>query len=433
MMGYVNGKERKLDNPIPDAIKEYIAKNYGDGNCITSETGDNLGVACMTGTLKEPLPTGYTVEDICKEEVITWAYDNVGWCISAPPPSGVGYVHIATPTDASTGQSLSAVKIYVDGVYIHHYAPEDLTFGPGKYLDTYVSAEFGTHEIRLTKDGYNDWVEMVNVQDGSDITLTPSMTATTPEIPTIEVVAGLTGSITDWTAPDYAQLGQTITIEATCKGDEDISCKLKIRAAIGSQTAESDYVTVAAKGATTLSVQITAPATAGVYTLTLELLGQVQDIEPETLDTKTKQITISSVPPPENLVIEAPHNIPSRVELGETADFGIGITNYRTTSANIYVVLEEIHKTKPGVSFSQTSETVTITSGEHLQVPVSWHVAENTPLGIYEIYASLYEAGLGKLGKVRLGTGEINLSKLDLERVAKDAVTNFVKKMLGGV
>ena len=69
---------------VGEAIKNYIAEKYGDGNCVTTSSGDNLGLACMTDSLKTPLPVGYTKADICTEEVITFAYDNVGWCKGVP-------------------------------------------------------------------------------------------------------------------------------------------------------------------------------------------------------------------------------------------------------------------------------------------------------------------------------------------------------------
>ena len=575
-MGCTNcGKGSTLAEP-PDAIKEYIATNYGDGTCVTSDTGDNLGVACMTGNLITPLPTGYTTDDICAEEIISWAYNNVGWCKTAPTtgsisvsstpsgaeifidgvdqgqvtphtitgltaashtvkltlsgyndytiqipvtaggtstvnavltpsgpttgsiscsstptgatvsvagktgttpctltgipegtqtvtytksgyqqctdtvtvvaggsvsssctlqetPAGTGYVHIGTPTDNTTGQDITSVEIYVDDVYIHHYAPEDLTFGPGKTIGGYVSAEFGSHTIRLVKTNYDDWTQTVNVQDGSDITLTPSMTPTAGTTPTIEVVANLTGSITSWNAPDIGTPSSVLPITATCLGDDNIDSNVKLVAILGSQTAESALTAVAAGGTVNLSVNVPTPASEGIYTLTVKLMGTVQDITPVVLDTKTKSVTISSQPPPENLVIEPPHTIPSKVGLGETANFGVGITNYRTTSASIYVVLQEIHQTKAGVMYSQQSQTVTITAGDHMQVPVSWPVAADTPLGKYDIYALLYEAGLGILGRVPLTEANITPENIDLEKVARERIRNLMMNFLGGV
>ena len=48
-----------------------------------------------------------------------------------------------------SGNVLSSVKIYVDGFYIHHYAPETLVFCDGCKCDTYVDCGFGNHIVCL--------------------------------------------------------------------------------------------------------------------------------------------------------------------------------------------------------------------------------------------------------------------------------------------
>lgn len=70
----------KPTGEIPLELKIWATENYGDGNCITVETGDAIGIACMTDSLA-PLPSGYTKDDICNEDFLTWCYENVGWCI----------------------------------------------------------------------------------------------------------------------------------------------------------------------------------------------------------------------------------------------------------------------------------------------------------------------------------------------------------------
>jgi len=62
---------------------------------------------------------------------------------------------VKSPTDSS-GNTLTSVKIYVDGVYIHHYAPEELIFGSGRFCDqeSKVVCDFGQHKITLEKSGF---------------------------------------------------------------------------------------------------------------------------------------------------------------------------------------------------------------------------------------------------------------------------------------
>jgi len=62
---------------------------------------------------------------------------------------------INSPTDSS-GNTLTNVKIYIDGTYIHHYTPEELIFGPGCFCDqeNKVPCDFGQHKITLEKSGF---------------------------------------------------------------------------------------------------------------------------------------------------------------------------------------------------------------------------------------------------------------------------------------
>jgi len=83
------------------------------------------------------------------------------------------------------GEILSSVKVYVDNIYIHHYAPEVLTFCDGCQCDSYVACGFGQHTIKLEKTGYNDWNETktINSGDSDEISLVmvfsePSSTTT---------------------------------------------------------------------------------------------------------------------------------------------------------------------------------------------------------------------------------------------------------------
>jgi len=134
---------------VADAIKVYIAEKYGDGNCVTADSGDNLGLACMTDNLATPLPSGYTKDDICTEEVITWAYDNVGWCKTTPtPPPGKTNLCVLTfPIDLA--------DVYVDDEY-----NEDLS--PSRNSPPYQCTEVTAgprpngivHRVRAEKTGY---------------------------------------------------------------------------------------------------------------------------------------------------------------------------------------------------------------------------------------------------------------------------------------
>lgn len=62
------------------ALKIWAADNYGVDGAITSETENNVMLACMQETLA-PLPAGYTRDDVCCDLFWTWCYNNVGWAV----------------------------------------------------------------------------------------------------------------------------------------------------------------------------------------------------------------------------------------------------------------------------------------------------------------------------------------------------------------
>jgi len=70
------------------------------------------------------------------------------------------------------GNVLTSVKIYVDGVYAHHYAPETLTF-----CDNCEDGGFGQHTIRLEKAGYQDWSDTKDLYSGNSYEISSQMTA----------------------------------------------------------------------------------------------------------------------------------------------------------------------------------------------------------------------------------------------------------------
>jgi hypothetical protein len=79
-----------------------------------------------------------------------------------------------------SGEALSTVKIYVDGKYTHHYAPETLKFCDGCYCynggEEKVSCGFGQHTFRLEKTGYNNWEKTETINAGGSYEVSPVMT-----------------------------------------------------------------------------------------------------------------------------------------------------------------------------------------------------------------------------------------------------------------
>ena len=136
-----------------------------DGGCLSSSSFQSAsGVNLMV--LAEPTPTP----------------------TPSPVPNPTPTLKPATPTPKPTatykinevkdgdGEVLNIVKVYVDGVYLHHYAPEVLTFCDGCQCDTYVSCGFGQHVIKLEKTGYHDWSETKTFNFDSFYEVNPVMT-----------------------------------------------------------------------------------------------------------------------------------------------------------------------------------------------------------------------------------------------------------------
>jgi len=73
------------------------------------------------------------------------------------------------------GEVLNSVKVYVDEVYIHHYAPEVLTFCEGCQCDGYVACGFGQHTIKLEKTGYEDWSKEITINSNASDEVSPVM------------------------------------------------------------------------------------------------------------------------------------------------------------------------------------------------------------------------------------------------------------------
>ncbi|HUS51994.1 MAG TPA: hypothetical protein VMX77_00845, partial [Candidatus Bathyarchaeia archaeon] len=73
------------------------------------------------------------------------------------------------------GNLLGSVKVYLDGVYLHHYAPETLTFCDSCQDENGVDCGFGTHTVKLEKSDYQDWSETKTFDPGDSHEANPVM------------------------------------------------------------------------------------------------------------------------------------------------------------------------------------------------------------------------------------------------------------------
>jgi len=105
--------------------------------------------------------------------------------ISTPTPTSIlKATYKINEVKDKSGNVLSSVKIYVDGFYIHHYAPETLVFCDGCKCDTYVDCGFGNHIVELQKTGYLDWNEEINIKSGDNLEVNPVMEREESNLPT---------------------------------------------------------------------------------------------------------------------------------------------------------------------------------------------------------------------------------------------------------
>ncbi len=134
-----------------------------------------------------------------------WKYENTIFLVYLPPsptptqslaptltPTPTPKLPTPTPTIKPTatykinevkdedGEILSSVKVYIDEIYLHHYAPEVLTFCDDCQCDTYVSCNFGQHTIKLEKTGYEDWSETKIINPGDFYEVSPVMNFSQP-------------------------------------------------------------------------------------------------------------------------------------------------------------------------------------------------------------------------------------------------------------
>jgi hypothetical protein len=109
---------------------------------------------------------------------------------TSSPPNATYKINEAKDKDGSV---LSSVKVYVDGSYLHHYAPETITFCQDCFCDSIVACGFGTHLIELQKSGYQDWEEERNFATGDSFEVNPEMekeeetVATSTSTPTLKL------------------------------------------------------------------------------------------------------------------------------------------------------------------------------------------------------------------------------------------------------
>jgi len=92
------------------------------------------------------------------------------------------------------GKELSRAKIYVDGIYVHHWTPEFFLFGDARYCDGYAECGFGEHKIEVKKKDYQTYSTTINAKReymGSIICVLPILTPSSEHTKEVTITANV--------------------------------------------------------------------------------------------------------------------------------------------------------------------------------------------------------------------------------------------------
>ncbi|MEA1998104.1 MAG: thermonuclease family protein [Euryarchaeota archaeon] len=114
------------------------------------------------------------------------------------PEVGVGYLTINRPIISGTTTEISGhIKVHIDGLYISRYAGYGTTRNIKCCAGCYCNADkdlgdcsLGTHTLKLTKTGYEEWSGPIVLEEGETIEITAKMT------PADGTVTGAVASLT---------------------------------------------------------------------------------------------------------------------------------------------------------------------------------------------------------------------------------------------
>lgn len=196
-----------------------------DGSCTNSfQSASGLNLKALAEIIPTLTPTPLLTPNPTPTIKIVTPTPTLVIKLPTPTPKPVAIYKINEVKD-NDGEILSNVKVYVDDVYLHHYAPEVITFCDNCWCDNYVSCGFGQHKIKLEKTGYDYWQEekTINSKDSYEVnpvmifstgnlSLTPTPTPTTVIIkPTasLTIAPGLKSTSSSFLKTAYEEASQS--------------------------------------------------------------------------------------------------------------------------------------------------------------------------------------------------------------------------------
>ena len=191
--------------------------SYGSGKTLPKLSGSQSGKRDPDGSenwivVDDPIEDGEIVSFSCltPTPILTPVPTPVFTPTLTPTPIQSSATYTINKAMDESGNSLSKVRIYIDGQYTGNYAEETYTFCDGcKCGSNKVDCGFGSHIFKLEKNGYRDWTKMetINLGDSLEVdpvlekevidTPTPTPTASKNPIPTVKLIKSGTPSIND--------------------------------------------------------------------------------------------------------------------------------------------------------------------------------------------------------------------------------------------
>jgi hypothetical protein len=164
--GSWNGQMKfKFDSDKPAGDYYFKVGRYTASGTSFSQSSDVTLIA-VAGSSPSLISTpGPTASPVTETPALT----------QTPTPTPAKSIYKINSVKDSDGANVSNIKIYVDGSYIHHYAPETVTFCISCYCDDTkeVSCDLGSHTIKLVKQGYADWSEQKTFNSGESFEVSP--------------------------------------------------------------------------------------------------------------------------------------------------------------------------------------------------------------------------------------------------------------------
>ena len=144
-------------------------------NAEVSSASYDHHIGEISDTEKDVVETFWAKDCVLTDEVPTPTPTPLPGVTPTPTPAPPKATWQIGDVKNEAGATLGAAKVYVDDIYVKHYAPELLTFCTGCSCDTVIPCGFGTHTVSIKKTGYQDWNKTRTLGSGDSFADSPVM------------------------------------------------------------------------------------------------------------------------------------------------------------------------------------------------------------------------------------------------------------------